>query len=210
MGRALPSLWFLGAVAYAAATLVLAQIFYGGGGSAPHAAKETIKAEDEARIADIPVAEPPANTAPLQMPKLPPPPAKPADSEATLSSAAVQSRNELATVAGSPAVVRSQPGTSAPVLFGFPTGRPLRVLGRESGFAYVQDLRSSQLGWIEEAALASYREREVAGPPRQSRGLAENDLWDTPMIEKKQDEPRRAVKKRRGFAGILRRAFGRL
>jgi hypothetical protein len=30
------------------------------------------------------------------------------------------------------------------------------------------------------------------------------------IIEKKRDQPRRAAKKRRGLAGILRRAFGRL
>src|SRR5262245_59627748 len=35
-----------------------------------------------------------------------------------------------------------------------PAGRPFAVIGREGGFAHIQDLKSSASGWIDEAALA--------------------------------------------------------
>jgi hypothetical protein len=53
-----------------------------------------------------------------------------------------------------PVEVRASPSSSAPALYGFPAGRPFRVIGREAGFAHIQDLKSSASGWIDEAALA--------------------------------------------------------
>ena len=50
--------------------------------------------------------------------------------------------------------MRASPSSSAPALYGFPAGRPFRVIGREGGLAHIQDLRSSASGWIDEAALA--------------------------------------------------------
>ena len=50
--------------------------------------------------------------------------------------------------------VRASPSSSAPTLYGFPAGRPFRVIGREGGFAHIQDLKSNASGWIDEAALA--------------------------------------------------------
>ncbi len=50
--------------------------------------------------------------------------------------------------------VLASPSASAPALYGFPAGRPFRVIGRNGGFAHIQDLRSSASGWIDEAALA--------------------------------------------------------
>jgi hypothetical protein len=57
-------------------------------------------------------------------------------------------------VAKQPVEVRASPSHSAPTLYGFPAGRPFRVIGREGGFAHIQDLKSSASGWIDEAALA--------------------------------------------------------
>jgi hypothetical protein len=57
-------------------------------------------------------------------------------------------------VARLPVEVRASPSSSAPTLYGFPAGRPFRVIGREGGFAHIQDLKSSASGWIDEAALA--------------------------------------------------------
>ena len=57
-------------------------------------------------------------------------------------------------VAKQPVEVLASPSSSAPALYGFPAGRPFRVIGREGGFAHIQDLRSSASGWIDEAALA--------------------------------------------------------
>jgi hypothetical protein len=39
-------------------------------------------------------------------------------------------------------------------MYGFPAGRPFRVIGRQGGFVQIKDLRSSASGWIDEAALA--------------------------------------------------------
>src|SRR5262245_1611623 len=57
-------------------------------------------------------------------------------------------------VARLPVEVRASPSSSAPALYGFPAGRPFRVIGREGGFAHIQDLKSSASGWIDEVALA--------------------------------------------------------
>jgi hypothetical protein len=57
-------------------------------------------------------------------------------------------------VAKQPVEVLASPSASAPALYGFPAGRPFRVIGREAGFAHIQDLKSSASGWIDEAALA--------------------------------------------------------
>jgi hypothetical protein len=221
VNKVLPSLWILGAIGYAAATLMLAQIFfYGGdGGSRPDAAGESMRAKDTARLpGEPPALQLGAGQRQSNMPTLPPPRGVFPKSEIQPSSATQsEQRNELVKVAGNAAVVRSEPAASAPMLFAYPVGRPLRVVERHAGFARVEDLRSGQLGWIEETALAP----NTAGHPdhdvtrtastRPSKGLAENELWDTPaIIEKKRDHSRRAAKKRRGLAGVLRRAFGRL
>jgi hypothetical protein len=50
--------------------------------------------------------------------------------------------------------VLAGPSSSASVLYGFPAGRSFRLIGREAGFAHIQDLKSSATGWIDETALA--------------------------------------------------------
>jgi hypothetical protein len=57
-------------------------------------------------------------------------------------------------VSRKPVEVLASPSASAPAMFGFPAGRPFRVIGREGGFVQIKDLRSSATGWIDEAALA--------------------------------------------------------
>jgi hypothetical protein len=49
--------------------------------------------------------------------------------------------------------VLADPSHSASILYGFPPGRPFRLIGREGGFAKIQDLKSSATGWIDETAL---------------------------------------------------------
>ena len=68
-------------------------------------------------------------------------------------------------VAKQPVEVRASPSSSAPALYGFPAGRPFRVIGREGGFAHIQDLRSSASGWIDEAALARPPRDPAASAP---------------------------------------------
>jgi hypothetical protein len=58
-----------------------------------------------------------------------------------------------------PVEVLSSPSASASAVFGFPAGRPFRVLGGDGDYVKIQDLRSGASGWIEEAAL------EPAPPP---------------------------------------------
>ncbi|MGH6734532.1 MAG: hypothetical protein ACRECX_00415 [Methyloceanibacter sp.] len=53
-----------------------------------------------------------------------------------------------------PVEVLASPSPDASAMFGFPAGRPFRVIGREGGYARIQDLRSGASGWIDEAALA--------------------------------------------------------
>jgi SH3-like domain-containing protein len=57
-------------------------------------------------------------------------------------------------VSRKPVEVRAGPSASAPVMYGFPAGRPFRVIGRDGGFAQIKDLKSGASGWIDEAALA--------------------------------------------------------
>ena len=71
-------------------------------------------------------------------------------------------------VARQPVEVLASPSSSSPALYGFPAGRPFRVIGREGGFAHIQDLRSSASGWIDEAALAQ-PPAPAASAPAQSR-----------------------------------------
>jgi hypothetical protein len=63
-------------------------------------------------------------------------------------------------VARKPVEMLASPSADAPAMYGFPAGRPFRVIGREGGFAKIQDLKSGASGWIDEAAL-------TAPPPRQ-------------------------------------------
>lgn len=76
-------------------------------------------------------------------------------------------------VSRKPVEVLSSPSADAPAMFGFPAGRPFRVIGREGGFAHIKDLRSGASGWIDEAALTAPPPRApaVAAPsPSKSRG----------------------------------------
>jgi len=57
-------------------------------------------------------------------------------------------------VSRQPVAVLASPSSSAPTMYGFPAGRPFRVIGRDGGFAQIQDLKSGASGWIDEAALA--------------------------------------------------------
>jgi hypothetical protein len=62
-------------------------------------------------------------------------------------------------VSKSPIEILASPSGSASALYGFPAGRPFRVLGGNGDYVKVQDVRSGASGWIEEAAL------EPAPPP---------------------------------------------
>lgn len=57
-------------------------------------------------------------------------------------------------VSKQPIAMLASPSSSAPTLYGFPAGRPFRVIGHSGGFAQIKDLRSGASGWIDETALA--------------------------------------------------------
>jgi hypothetical protein len=75
-------------------------------------------------------------------------------------------------VAKQPVEVLASPSSSAPALYGFPAGRPFRVIGREGGFAHIQDLKSSASGWIDEAVLARPPRDSEASAPAQPKAFS--------------------------------------
>ena len=75
-------------------------------------------------------------------------------------------------VSRQPVSVLAGPSPSAPALYGFPAGRPFRVIGRDGGFAHIQDLKSSASGWIDEAALAPPPRVPAASAPSQTKPFA--------------------------------------
>src|SRR5262252_9286394 len=72
-------------------------------------------------------------------------------------------------VSRQPIGLLASPSSSAPVLYGFPAGRPFRVTGRDGGFAHIKDLQSSANGWIDEAALAPSPSGPIGSPPLQPK-----------------------------------------
>jgi hypothetical protein len=62
--------------------------------------------------------------------------------------------SEMILVSRQPIAMLASPSSSASTTYGFPAGRPFRLIGRDGGFAQIQDLKSGASGWIDEAALA--------------------------------------------------------
>ncbi|MDX2316932.1 MAG: SH3 domain-containing protein [Hyphomicrobiaceae bacterium] len=66
---------------------------------------------------------------------------------------------DMLLVARRPVELLASPSADASVMFGFPAGRPFRVIGEEGGFVQIRDEKSGASGWIDKSALA-------AAPPR--------------------------------------------
>jgi hypothetical protein len=102
-------------------------------------------------------------------------------------------------VARKPVQVLASPSASAAAMYGFPAGRPFRVIGREGGYVQIQDLRSSASGWIEEAALAA--------PPKQAAPAVSAPSQSKPSAARKpatsaaDPKPKPAKKSSPGVAG---------
>jgi len=77
-------------------------------------------------------------------------------------------------VSRQPIAMLASPSSSAPTLYGFPAGRPFRVIGHSGGFAQIKDLRSGASGWIDEAALAPPPGSPAVSAPSQSKPVAVN------------------------------------
>jgi outer membrane biosynthesis protein TonB len=65
-----------------------------------------------------------------------------------------------------PIEMLAAPSSSASAMYGFPAGRPFRLIDREAGFARIQDLKSGASGWIEEAALEPAKVPKASAPPK--------------------------------------------
>jgi hypothetical protein len=100
--------------------------------------------------------------------------------------------SDMILVSRQPIEVRASPSSSAPVMYGFPAGRPFRVIGRDGGFAQIEDLKSGASGWIEEAALAPPpRAPAVSAPSRRkpvSRKSAKPPADSKPKATKKDSQ----------------------
>jgi hypothetical protein len=75
-------------------------------------------------------------------------------------------------VSRQPIAMLASPSSSAPTLYGFPAGRPFRVIGHNGGFAQIKDLRSGATGWINEAALAPAPGSPAVSSPSQPKPVA--------------------------------------
>jgi hypothetical protein len=129
----------------------------------------------------------PQQAAPAAIPSAPPAANEPVEQtsesvEQTGPATGAVEPSEQADVPGSgmilvsrkPVEVLASPSATAPAMYGFPAGRPFRVIGREGDFVHIQDLRSSASGWIDASALAapppSSRAPSVASPSPAKQG----------------------------------------
>jgi hypothetical protein len=96
-----------------------------------------------------------------------------------------------------PIPVLAGPSSSAAMLYGFPAGRPLRVLGYDSGFAQIVDLKTGAQGWIDEMALASDTLRAAVGP--ESKPAKHNKAQPIASID---PDPKLAKSNRRATAQL--------
>ena len=94
-------------------------------------------------------------------------------------------------VARRPVQVLASPSASAPAMYGFPAGRPFRVIGREGGFVQIKDLRSSASGWIDEAALAAPPPAPAVATPSQSKPGAVSRKPATASADPKPKAPKK-------------------
>jgi hypothetical protein len=81
--------------------------------------------------------------------------------------------------------VRASPSSTAPTTYGFPAGRPFRVIGRDGGFAQIQDVKSGASGWIDEAALAPPPRMPAVSAPSQPKPVAVNRRSANPSVDPK-------------------------
>jgi hypothetical protein len=65
-----------------------------------------------------------------------------------------------------PIEVLARPSSSSVVMYGFPAGRRFRLIGREAGFAQIQDLKSGATGWIDESGLEQSPRVPAASEPK--------------------------------------------
>ena len=72
-------------------------------------------------------------------------------------------------VSKQPVKLLAGPSSSAPSMYGFPAGRRFRMIGEESGFAQLEDVKSGARGWIDESALGQSPAVPLAAVPSQPK-----------------------------------------
>jgi hypothetical protein len=117
-----------------------------------------------------------------------------------------------------PVEVLAGPSSSASVLYGFPAGRPFRLIGRDAGFAQIQDLKSSATGWIDESALAQPSPGQAASIPSEQALVPGDENAAAASIKQEvgKPTPEQGVVQRRGrtngrqgpLSGFLGGLFG--
>lgn len=97
-------------------------------------------------------------------------------------------------IARQPVAMLASPSADAKAMYGFPAGRPFRVIGREGSFAKIQDLKSGASGWIDAAALEPPpRAPSVAAP-----SAAKPSSRSTATSAKPQGQPKPKAADKRG------------
>jgi hypothetical protein len=118
--------------------------------SGPLAAQETVRAKSSPAAEQITVS-----------------PAK-SEAESQAGPTAPQGSGMIL-VSKQPVKLLAGPSSSAPFMYGFPAGRRFRLIGEESGFAQLEDVKSGAKGWIDESALGQSPAGPVAGVPSQPK-----------------------------------------
>jgi hypothetical protein len=100
-------------------------------------------------------------------------------------------------IARQPVAMLASPSADAKAMYGFPAGRPFRVIGREGNFTKIKDMRSGATGWIDTAALAPPPPRAPSvSAPSQTRPVGRTTA--TPGSPSAEPKPKATAKKSGG------------
>jgi len=97
-----------------------------------------------------------------------------------------QSDTGMILVSKRPIEMLARPSSSAVVMYGFPAGRRFRLIGHESGFAEIQDLKSGATGWIDEVTLGRSPGESAASVSSQPKPALPTDKGVTASLPSKQ------------------------
>jgi hypothetical protein len=120
-----------------------------------------------------------------------------------------QSDTGMILVSKRPIEMLARPFSSAVVMYGFPPGRRFRLIGHESGFAQIQDLKSGATGWIDEAALGQSPGEPAASVPSQTKPALRTEkgvtisLPSTPRLVSHTHKTKPALRSEKGVTASL-------
>jgi hypothetical protein len=120
-----------------------------------------------------------------------------------------QSDTGMILVSKRPIEMLARPSSSAVVMYGFPAGRRFRLIGHESGFAQIKDLKSGATGWIDEAALGQSPGEPAASVPSQTKPALRTEkgvtisLPSTPRLVSHTHKTKPALRSEKGVTASL-------